>query len=340
MSNQQKRTILSFLFLVLMVLAIAAFAVAASLNSDVSVDFEVGIAPQELVISNVTQNGFTVSWVSQEAEQGLVKYGLETTLLATTAIDFRGEESSTLHYVRITDLDPATTYYFEIYSGNTVFKNNNLYFSQSTLGNEASLGTPESITLTLPETFTEGIIYAYASNGIQTSTIASSIASSNSALIDVSTLRDPTTQELFDLTLSQVRIHVTSDQLLRAVDTLAVGQQDLTINELSSETSAFLVPEVFAVDLPTPIEEPEEEEPVEEDIVEEDPRVIEEEPIAQNPAPVIIPQQLPPASQQPVVVANSSPLPSTAISTGELLIGLSGLGLLVVGIALKKNSSL
>lgn len=82
--------------------------------------------PKEVVIANVSDSGFTVSWVTDKAISGYVLYGEGQNDLSTTASDDRdqnlGEVSAYLtHSVTVRGLKPETTYGFKIGSGKQTF---------------------------------------------------------------------------------------------------------------------------------------------------------------------------------------------------------------------------
>jgi hypothetical protein len=74
--------------------------------------------PDKIKESNITDAQFTISWVSEEPEIGLIKFGEIKTTLNKIAYDDRGSNTiSTVHHVTITGLSPQTTYYYKIISG-------------------------------------------------------------------------------------------------------------------------------------------------------------------------------------------------------------------------------
>jgi len=71
-------------------------------------------------ITNVTDKAFTVSWVSQETEEGYVRYGAAPDTLDQTAYDERGAGiTDDTHHVTVSDLAADTPCYFEVISGGT-----------------------------------------------------------------------------------------------------------------------------------------------------------------------------------------------------------------------------
>ena len=80
---------------------------------------EQGVEPENVKITNVSENSFTLSWTTQKPVIGYVVYG-ETTSLKFRTSDRRDpseEKSMTTHYVEIVGLKPQTKYYFKIGSG-------------------------------------------------------------------------------------------------------------------------------------------------------------------------------------------------------------------------------
>jgi hypothetical protein len=76
--------------------------------------------PDKIKESNITDTQFTISWVSEEPEIGLIKFGEIKTTLNKVAYDDRGSNTvSTTHHITITGLSPKTTYYYKIISGKT-----------------------------------------------------------------------------------------------------------------------------------------------------------------------------------------------------------------------------
>jgi len=74
--------------------------------------------PQEIRISNIQDNKFTVSWISAEASESLIKYE-DAPSMKNTAIDDRDQRSGETgkyktHYVTLKNLKPEKTYYFKI----------------------------------------------------------------------------------------------------------------------------------------------------------------------------------------------------------------------------------
>lgn len=92
------------------------------------------ITPQEVKISNLSDNSFTVSWVTPDKPTiGFVSYGQGN--LTETALDDRdtaGPKPRTTHHITLKNLIPQTTYLFKISSAGQTFDNNGQPYSVTT----------------------------------------------------------------------------------------------------------------------------------------------------------------------------------------------------------------
>src|SRR3990170_7422878 len=89
------------------------------------------VTPSEVTITNITDHSFTVSWFTETAALGLVRYGTQPSPLDLSALDDRdtgqgSSHTSSTHHVTVENLSEQTTYYFELVSGtgSTSFTNN------------------------------------------------------------------------------------------------------------------------------------------------------------------------------------------------------------------------
>lgn len=87
------------------------------------------ITPQQIRITNITDTGFTVSWITESQTSGFIKYGRENNRFDLTALDERDQLSGKTgkfltHHVVIKNLTPGTNYFFKIGSGENLFDNN------------------------------------------------------------------------------------------------------------------------------------------------------------------------------------------------------------------------
>jgi len=136
------------------------------------------LLPQDVRISNVTESSFTVTWLTQEKSKGQVIWGKSNKLLnKTTEEDFRIE--SYTHYVNINNLEPETTYYFKIKSGNALYGNKDLAWEVKTAPRVSSensqviknisgsvvdtLGKPAAFSLVFVKTDGSNLLSTYTS---------------------------------------------------------------------------------------------------------------------------------------------------------------------------------
>jgi len=94
------------------------------------------VNPKEVNITNITDNSFTVSWITDAPTSGYVKYGVNNSL-TLTAKDDRDQASGetgnfNTHYVTVKNLNPAIKYYFKIGSGTGIFGNNDQSYQLTT----------------------------------------------------------------------------------------------------------------------------------------------------------------------------------------------------------------
>lgn len=78
--------------------------------------------PKQVRVASVTESGFTVSWVTDEATVGLLKLGKTADKLDQVWGDDRDQKSGTVgssetHYMTVKNLLPATSYWFSLGSG-------------------------------------------------------------------------------------------------------------------------------------------------------------------------------------------------------------------------------
>src|SRR5687768_14362541 len=70
--------------------------------------------PRQVRITNVTSNSFTVSWLTGQETEGLLKYGSGKTLDNAALQVSEIPSPSFVHSVQVGDLKPETTYNFQV----------------------------------------------------------------------------------------------------------------------------------------------------------------------------------------------------------------------------------
>lgn len=103
-------------------------------------------APQELTVTNISENSFTISWTTQQNTIGFINYGLDPSSLNETEQDDRSEVTNNpgehqTHHITIRGLQPQAIYYFKVGSGG-----NNQFYDNSgqpyTVTTASDLGAP------------------------------------------------------------------------------------------------------------------------------------------------------------------------------------------------------
>lgn len=139
-------------------LAIVALGLAASIflvdrSQNIFLKADANLTPGRVRISNQNDTSLTISWFTSESTVGFVKYGTQPKKLDGEAQDERdqnGEQAVHFsHYVTLTDLQPETTYYFEIYANNKSHDDNGQPYQtltgpslgQNSIVNDLAFGT-------------------------------------------------------------------------------------------------------------------------------------------------------------------------------------------------------
>lgn len=95
-----------------------------------------------ILVTNLTDVGFTVVWRSPQKVEGYIKYGTSKNALTEESWDVRdGLSSRNAYYAHAVDtarLAPNTTYYFEVYSGENRYNNSGSMYSVTTFSSLAS----------------------------------------------------------------------------------------------------------------------------------------------------------------------------------------------------------
>jgi len=115
-------------------------------GSSGTVDLDTG--EDTVTITNLTDTYAVISWRSSKKEEGYIKYGTSKTEMNDEIIDLRdslsekGEYYS--HYVETGRLEPDTTYYFQVYSGDDVYDNDGAKYTIKTYSTLSSAPPLES----------------------------------------------------------------------------------------------------------------------------------------------------------------------------------------------------
>ncbi|HSW89864.1 MAG TPA: fibronectin type III domain-containing protein [Patescibacteria group bacterium] len=100
--------------------------------------------PKNLKVTNTTDTGFTVSWVTDIKTPGYIKYGTTASNLSVTVTDDRDQISGSVdnyitHHVTFRSLQAGTQYYYKIGTGaNLLYDNNGTPYTTTTAGSSTS----------------------------------------------------------------------------------------------------------------------------------------------------------------------------------------------------------
>lgn len=262
LDQERDQKIISFILLgiggVFLLFALIFYLTRAGIL-DISVTDSNISTPSEVISSNISSNSATVSWFSETPVKGYIKYGRNATSLTSTGFNTRDpsgqQQNRNVHYVRLSNLNPGAEYFFEIYLNDTKFDNSGQFYKFRTLSGSA-VSTPDTLLISLPPTFTEGVVYAVASDGSQVSSTASSYASSANASIDLSVLRNDSGQEFKTDTSKAIKIAATSSNGTRFEKIISGDSTRVIIESAKNVNSAFEPRSVFSIIADQPIVQP------------------------------------------------------------------------------------
>jgi len=118
----------TILGLLLVLGAIAGGVVMIKNGPDFFLKASPTLTPSQIKVTNITDNSFTVSWLTEDKTSGFVKYGTEQNLSFTGADDrdqLSGKtDNFNTHHITLKNLKPTTAYFFKIGSGGKIFDSN------------------------------------------------------------------------------------------------------------------------------------------------------------------------------------------------------------------------
>ncbi len=113
---------------------------------------------ESILIANLTDINFVIAWRSNVKEQGYVKFGKSKGALDQEINDTRDtlttKKEYFSHYIDTGRLEPDTTYYFEVHSGDTVYDNDGKLYTVTTYPNLSmapALDTREGKVINTPD---------------------------------------------------------------------------------------------------------------------------------------------------------------------------------------------
>lgn len=160
--------------------------------------------PENIRITNVSDNSFTVSYKTQASVLGSVSYGIDKSLGLGIVVDNRDQKEGSLnsykvHYFTLRNLKSSTKYFFTIASGQNIFLNNNKPFEVTTgpliqVPPNAWQPITGKITLEDGTSPLEAIIYVTVENG---QTVSALLKADGSYILPLNSLRTESLNSYF-----------------------------------------------------------------------------------------------------------------------------------------------
>lgn len=218
-----------------------------------------GVTPQKVRITNVADNKFTVSWLTQEKTMGMVEYGPVGGKLTSLAYDERDTENAQAQYlthsVTVVGLQPNTQYAFRILSGSkqTRFDNSGSPYTASTGPTIGETPAARSFYGTLAPNSTASVdgalVYVALPGGVPASTL---VKAGGSYVLTLSTVRttDLKSYVAYDpaATIVSVTVEAGSAQATAAVSTANANPVPLlTLGQDADYRTPGVTPQVAQV---------------------------------------------------------------------------------------------
>lgn len=169
------------------------------------------LQPQNMIVTNIEDQSFTVSWQTAAAATSFLTYG-QAKADEQVALDDRDQntpQARSLHYTSVKNLQPNTTYKYRIVSG----KIKSEIFEITTAAPATSLSGAKPVigsVLNGSDALEDGIVYLSIQGAITQSTL---IKSSGSFLIPLSSMRKKNLTDIFPSNGDQTaKITVLSDK--------------------------------------------------------------------------------------------------------------------------------
>jgi hypothetical protein len=229
--------------------------------------------PQKINLTNVTDSGFVVSWLTQEPTIGFIQYGLDRNHLDTTVTDERDQLTGNsdlyrTHYVPILGLSPQTTYYFKLGSeGKKLYDDHGQELSVTTgptLASAPPSDTAYGVVLTPASTSAEGaLIYLSFPSELNLAPLSALVKQNGNWAINLSTVRShnlSTYASYTPETQLQILVHSTLFDDASALTTVNLTQPvpPITLGQTHDFTSQLPPPQAqpLFTTAPTPISNP------------------------------------------------------------------------------------
>ena len=210
--------------------------------------------PKKIRISNLTDSGFTVSFITDEATVGHIKYGTDAKKINSQSSDDRDQLSGTVdkynvHHITVRGLEPNSTYYYTLGTGSGNFDNNGQPFTIKTAqraGVPSAAKTIYGSVVSPSGSPAEGVVVYVKAEGVgeMSSLVKSSgswaIPLSNARMADGSTYAQITDDSILTIFVQGATASLTSEITTitanaQPVDNITLGQsQNLTNKSITA----------------------------------------------------------------------------------------------------------
>lgn len=127
----KSRRVPTIVAILILLIGVTAGVVLVNKGSSLFIKANPGITPQQIKVTNIGEDSFSVSWLTDNPTIGLVQYSTSGGPSLTARDDrdqVSGQQKEFLaHQTTIKGLKPATIYNYKIISGGKTFDNNQLY---------------------------------------------------------------------------------------------------------------------------------------------------------------------------------------------------------------------
>jgi hypothetical protein len=171
-----RKTIPTIIAIILLITGVATGVILLQNRALIKIGAAPEHAPKELKVSNVNDNSFAISWITDSPTRAFVKYGESQDSLDQTAQD-EIEDPSVTHYLVVKNLKPQTPYYFRVNSEGNDYDTNGAPWTTNTTSTITS--PQESVVISgvvndqagLPKA--KALVYAQMANSTVLSTFTS-----------------------------------------------------------------------------------------------------------------------------------------------------------------------
>lgn len=232
--------------------------------------------PKKITVSNVKEDGFTVSFFTDDLTAGFVKYGTDQNSLTQQASDDRDQFSGSVgtfntHHITLHQLQPNTTYYYIIgTAASSRYDNNGSPYSVKTTAVPSNIAVAKTIygtVNTAAGTPASGVMVYVTITGAYPLSILSkdsgswAIPLANARTTNTGTPRVIDSSDLLSISVQGNDANSVADTSVsianaQPVAPITLGQTQSTQNSTTGTTQAAVPDTTIAMASPTPVTSP------------------------------------------------------------------------------------